>query len=58
MEYAEIDDLFTYWRKNPPTHILAQGFFKMGDDTQPSNDVPANEMTEKQYQELTSMFPQ
>lgn len=61
MEYAEIDALFTYWRKNPPTHMLAQGFFKMGggDDAPSSQDeVPTNEMSEKQFLELTTMFPQ
>lgn len=60
MEYHEIEELFNYWKKNPPTHIMVQGFFKMSGEDSPasSSEVPKNELTEKQFLELTSMFPQ
>lgn len=55
MEYSEVEGLFDYWKQNPPTHLMVQGFFKMGGK---SEQTPKNEMTEEQFRELTSMFPQ
>jgi hypothetical protein len=52
MEYDEVAALFDYWKTNPPSHVMIQGFFKMG-----GGDTKSGEMTDEQFQELSAAIP-